>query len=145
MRIPKEEYKEAIGYLKRYNYNVTNIINMRADIISLSAVCINGMPKTPYNISDSVLNSVIELQENAELSKSIKEYKIVIQATQLISEDAKTIFKEMYIKGNSKWDIINKGMSERTFERRKKELIYTIHKEIKKVEANEWQGKYEKI
>lgn len=133
MRIPKEEYKEAIGYLKRYNYNVTNIINMRADIISLSAVCMNGMPKAPYKISDSVLDSVIELQENAELSKSIKEYKIVIQATQLVSTDAKTIFEEMYIKGNSKWDIINNGMSERTFVRRKGELIYAVHKELKKV------------
>lgn len=133
MRIPKEEYKEAIGYLKRYNYNVTNIINMRADIISLSAVCIDGMPKSPYNVSDSVLNSVIELQENAELNKSIKEYKIVIQATQLISQDAKTIFKEMYIKGKGKWDIINNGMSERTFGRRKQELICAINKEIKKL------------
>lgn len=133
MRIPKEEYREAIGYLKRYNYNVTNIINMRADIISLSAVCIDGMPKSPYNVSDSVLNSVIELQENEDLNKSIKEYKIIMQATQLVSADAKTIFEEMYIKGKSKWDIIGKGMSERTFERRKAELIKAVHKEIKKV------------
>ena len=133
LRIPKEEYKEAIGYLKRYNYNVTNIINMRADIISLSAVCIDGMPKSPYNVSDSVLNSVIELQENAELNRSIKEYKIVIQATQLISKDAKYIFEEMYIKGTGKQEIINNGMSERTFVRRKGELIYAVHKEIKKL------------
>ena len=133
LRIPKEEYKEVIGYLKRYNYNVTNIINMRADIISLSAVCIDGMPKSPYNVSDSVLNSVIELQENAELNRSIKEYKIVIQATQLISKDAKYIFEEMYIKGTGKWEIINNGMSERTFVRRKGELIYAVHKEIKKL------------
>lgn len=134
MKIPKEEYREAEGYLKRYNYNIVNIINMRADIISLSAVCIDGMPKTPYNISDSVLDSVIELQENEQLNKSIKEYKIVIQATQLVSEDAKTIFEQMYIKGNSKWDIMaGSGMSERTFVRRKGELIQAINNEIKKM------------
>ena len=137
MRIPKEEYKEAIGYLKRYNYNVTNIINIQADIISLSAVCIDGMPKTPYSVSDSVLNSVIELQENEELNKSIKEYKIVMQATQLVSADAKTIFEEMYIKGKSKWDIIvDNNMSEGTYKRRKSELVYAVYKEIKKLSQN---------
>lgn len=136
MRIPKEEYKEALGYLKRYNYNCVNIINIRADIISLGAVNIDGMPKTPYSISDNVLNSVIELEENKELNQSIKEYKIVMQAIQLVSEDAKTIFEQMYIKGNSKWDIIRSGMSERTYERRKAELIDGVNKEIKKDGGN---------
>lgn len=136
MKIPKEEYREAIGYLKRYNYNFINIINIRSDIINLGPININGMPKTPYNISDSVLNSVIELQENEELNKSIKEYKAVMQATQLVSEDAKNIFKQMYIKGKSKWDIIGSGLSERTYERRKAELILAVNKEIKKSGGN---------
>lgn len=134
MKIPKEEYKESIGYLKRYNYNSINILTIRNDIIGLRDISLDGMPKAPYKISDSVLNSVIELQENKELNKSIKEYKIVVQAIQLISEDAKTIFEEMYIKGKRKYDIMTgSGMSERSFGRKKQELIYAINKQIKKL------------
>ena len=36
------------------------------------------------------------------------------------------------MKGNTKWQIINSGMSERTYGRRKKELIYAVAEEIKK-------------
>ena len=39
----------------------------------------------------------------------------------------------MYIKSKSKWEIIDSGMSERTYERRNKDLIYAVHKEIKKI------------
>lgn len=137
MRLSREEYKKAEGYLKRYNYNCINILNIRNDIMTLSAVSIDGLPKAPYSISDTVFNSVIQLQENKELNKSIHEYKIVWQAIQLISEDSKTIFVELYQKGKNKWDIMNeKGFSERTFVRRKGELINTVHKEIKKFGVN---------
>lgn len=133
MRLSREEYKKAEGYLKRYNYNCINILNIRNDIISLSSVNIDGLPRAPYSISDTVFNSVIQLQENKELNKSIQEYKIVGQALQLISNDSKTIFIELYQKGKSKWDIMNeKGFSERTFVRRKSELINTVFKELKK-------------
>lgn len=137
MRLSREEYKKAEGYLKRYNYNCINILNIRNDIIALSAVNLDGLPKAPYSISDSVFNSVIQLQENRELNRSIHEYKIVVQALQLVSDDSKVIFEELYQKSKNKWDVMNeKGLSERTFVRRKGELINTVHKEINKIGVN---------
>lgn len=134
MRLPKEEYKKAEGCLKRYNYNYITIINIRADIMSLGAMNIDGMPKAKYSNADSVVNSVIELQENEELQLAIMEYKAVVQAYQLVKEDSKYIFEEFYKKGTSKWDIINSGISERTFFRRKRDLIFAVSKELKRLE-----------
>lgn len=132
-RLPKEDYKNAVGILKRYNYNCINIINIRADIMSVSVPQNTGMPKVPYSISDSVFNQYIKLQEDEQLQKSLKEYKAVIQALELVSKDSKYIFEELYVKSKNKWEIIESGMSERTYFRRKKELILTVDKEIKKL------------
>ena len=134
MRLPKEEYKKAEGCLKRYNYNCVTIINIRTDIMSLGAMNLDGMPKAKYSNADSVVNSVIELQENEELQLAIKEYKAVVQAYQLVKEDSKYIFEEFYKKGTSKWDIISSGMSERTFFRRKRDLVFAVSKELKRLE-----------
>lgn len=134
MRLSREEYKKAEGYLKRYNYNCINILNIRNDIMTLSAVNLDGLPKAPYSISDSVFNSVIQLQENRELNRSIHEYKIVVQALQLVSEDSKIIFEELYQKSRNKWYIINDILhtSEETYKRRKRDLIYAVYEEINK-------------
>lgn len=132
-RLPKEDYRNAVGILKRYNYNCINILNIRADIISLSIPNSDGMPKAPYNISDSVYNQYIKLQEDKELQRSLKEYKAVVQALELVSNDSKYIFKELYQKSKTKWEIIENGMSERTYFRRKKELILAVDKELKKL------------
>jgi hypothetical protein len=138
MRLSREEYKKAKGYLKRYNYNCINILNIRNDIMTVSAVKLDGLPKAPYSISDTVLNSVIQLQENEELNRSIHEYKIVVQALQLVSEDSKIIFEELYQKSRNKWYIINDILhtSEETYKRRKRELIYAVYEEIKKINQN---------
>ena len=90
------------------------------------------MPKAPYTISDSVYNQYIRLQEDVELQKALKQYKIVRLALELVSKDTKEIFEMFYVQGKTKWEIIQTGMSERTFERRKNELIYAVYKEIKK-------------
>lgn len=137
MRIAKEEYNRAVGCLKRYNYNCLNIINIRADIMSISIPNTDGMPKAPYSISDSVYNQYIKLQENKELQKSLKEYKAVVQALELVDEMSKNIFEEEYRKLNKKWAVINKlHISESTYERRKRQLIYNTYKEIKKLTEN---------
>jgi len=135
MRLSREEYKKAEGYLKRYNYNCINILNIRNDIMTLSAVNLDGLPKAPYSISDTVFNSVIQLQENRELNRSINEYKIVAQALQLVNDDSKVIFEELYQKSKNKWTIINDILhtSEETYKRRKRDLIYAVDKEIKKL------------
>lgn len=133
MKLSKEEYREAKGCLKRYNYNCVKILNIRADIMDLGAQNLDGMPKPKNNVSDRVLESVIKLQEDEVLQEAIKEYKAVVQAIQLVNKDSKYIFEEMYIKSKSKWEIIDSGMSERTYERRNKDLIYAVHKEIKKI------------
>jgi DNA-directed RNA polymerase specialized sigma subunit len=134
MRLSKEEYREAEGCLKRFNYNCVTILNIRADIMGLGAMNMDGLPKAKYNISDNVVDSVIKLQEDVELQKVTKEYKVVIQAIELVSEDSKFIFEEYYKKGKGKWEIIDKmGVSEETYKRRRKDLIYTVNKEIKKL------------
>ena len=134
MRLPKEEYKQANNCLKRYNYNCIMILNIRADIMSISGNGIDGMPKAPYSISDSVFNSVIQLQENQELQKALKEYKAVVQALQLVSKDSKYIFEQLYVKSKSKWEIINEiNVSEETYKRRKRDLIYAVNGELKKL------------
>lgn len=133
MRLSNEEYKEASLCLKRYNYNCIKIMNIRADIMSIGSPVLDGMPKAPYSVSDRTLKAVIELQENEHLQKAIKEYKAVVQAVELVNKDSKYIFEEFYIKSKPKWEIINSGISERTFVRRKGDLIYAVHKELKKL------------
>jgi len=133
MRLSKEDYREAVGILKRYNYNCLNIINRQADIISISVGEKDGMPKAKYNISDIVCNKVIQLEEDEELQKSIKEWKIVQQALALITEDSRNIFNKEYEETKRKWEVIDiLHISERTYFRRKKDLIFAVHKEIKK-------------
>lgn len=133
MKLSKEDYKEAKDCLKRYNYNCIQIINIKADTMSIGSPIIDGLPKAPYSISDRVLNTIIKIEENIELQEAIKEYKAVVQALQLVNKDSKYIFEEMYVKSKTKWEIINSGMSERTFVRRKGDLIYAVHKELKKM------------
>lgn len=136
MKIDKEDYNKAVGCLKRYNYNCINIINIRADIMNIASPSMDGLPKAPYNISDSVYNQYIKLQEDKELQKSLFEYKVVVQALQLVSKDSKFIFEQLYQKGKTKWQIVDSGMSEGTYKRRKSDLIYAVHKELKKMSQN---------
>lgn len=132
-RLSKEDYREAVGCLKRYNYNCINIMNIQSDILSLSVAPMDGMPKAPYAVSNSVLNKVIKMEENESLQKSIREYKAVIQALQLVGDDSKLIFEKEYRESKYKWDVIDiLSKSEETYKRRKRELIYAVHKEIKK-------------
>lgn len=137
MKLSKEEYNKAKGCLRRYNYNLITIINIRADIMSIGVPSTDGMPKAPYSISDSVYNQYIKLQEDKELQNSLKEYKAVQQALLLVDDISKDIFEEEYRKLNKKWKVINKlNISESTYERRKRKLIYTTYKEIKKLTEN---------
>jgi DNA-directed RNA polymerase specialized sigma subunit len=134
MRLNTEDYKRAEGCLKRYNYNCVRILNIRADIMSVSIPSNDGMPKAPYNISDSVYNQYIKLQEDVELQNALKEYKAVRQALELVNEDCKRVFENYYQKQKSRWETIEDvNLSERTFVRRKGELIHTVDKELKKL------------
>lgn len=97
----------------------------------------DGMPKVPYSISDSVYNQYIRLQEDKELQRSLKEYKAVMLALKLVDDVSKGIFEEEFRKSKKRWQVINElHISESTYERRKKRLIYTVHKELKKLTEN---------
>lgn len=134
MRIPKEEYNRAVGCLKRYNYNCINIMNIQSDILSLSISPVDGMPKAPCSIGDTTLNKVIQLQENVDLKKSIKEYKAVVQALNLVNKESQYIFEEEFRKDRYKWDIINElNTSKETYKRRKRNLVYAVNEELKKL------------
>lgn len=101
-RLSKEDYRKAVGILKRYNYNCINILNIRADIMSISIPEHNGMPKAPYSISDTVYNQLVQLQENEALQKSLLEYKIVVQVLELTDKITKEIFEEQFQKRRRK-------------------------------------------
>ncbi len=134
MRLQKEDYKKAEGCLRRYNYNCITIIDMNENILGINATTIDGMPKAKYNISDSVYNKYIQLQENKELNEALKEIKAVRKAIALVNKDEKDIFENYYLKQKTKWETIEiLGLSERTFLRRKKDLIYTVERELKKL------------
>lgn len=136
-RLNKEDYNRAKGCLKRYNYNCINIMNIQSDILSLSIAPLDGLPKAPYKIGNITLNKVIQLEENPDLQKSIKEYKAVIQAIQLVNEESKLIFEKEFRESKYKWDVINElNKSEETYKRRKRELIYAVHNELNKMEAD---------
>lgn len=134
MRLSKEDYNNAVGCLKRYDYNCINIINIKSDIYSVESTSNDGQPKPKYNKTDTVLNKIIQVEENEVIQKAIKEYKAVRNALLLVNKDCNYIFEKCFREQKSKWEVINKiNISERTFERRKKELIYEVHKELKKV------------
>lgn len=73
-------------------------MNIKMDIMSIGSPNFDGMPKAPYKITDSVLNSVIQMQENKAIQQSIKEYHIVVQALELTDKITKEIFEEEYQK-----------------------------------------------
>lgn len=134
MRIDREDYKEAVNCLKRYNYNCINIINIKTDILSLSINPVDGMPKAPYIVGDTTLNKIIKLEDNKELQRSIKEYNVVNQALAIVDKMSKEIFEEEFRKGKYKWEVIEQlKTSEETYKRRKRSLIYAVNKEIKKL------------
>ena len=134
MRLNKEDYRRAEGCLRRYNYNCISIINIKADIMSVGAPNYDGMPKAPYTISDSVFNQYVKLQEDKELQKALKEYKAVRQAYELVNQDCKDIFDTYYQKQKTRWETMNiLGLSERTFVRRKSDLVNAVNNGLKKV------------
>lgn len=136
MKLNKEDYNKAVALLKRYNYNCLKIMDIRADIMSIGSPVADGMPKAPYKVSDSVYNQYIQLQEDKQLQIALKEYKIVRQALELVNNDSKYIFEQLYMKSKTKWQIIDSGISEATYKRRKQDLIYAVDKEIKKMSQN---------
>ena len=134
MRLSKEDYNNAVGCLKRYDYNCINIINIKTDIYSIETANSDGQPKPKYNKTDTVLNKIIQVEENEVIQKAIKEYKAVRNALLLVNKDCEYIFEKIFREKKSKWEVMDQyGMSERTFFRRKRELIHTVNKELKKL------------
>ena len=102
----RSDYNNAKNILKRYSYNSIEITKKGIDII--------------------------EDEHEEELQICINEYKIVKQALKLAHKDCEDILQKYYVKRMNKWEIINEGMSQRTFERRLQDLIYSVAKEHKK-------------
>ena len=134
MRIDKNEYRYAKRCLKRFNYNKLNILMRRTDLMSLSAVGIDGLPKGKNKISDIVGQTVVRIEEDKELNKSIKEYKAVLLVREIIDDDCKYILDHIYdMKDMNKWDVVReRPMSEGTFKRKHSNLVYKVLEQIKK-------------
>lgn len=134
MRLSKEDYQNAVGCLKRYDYNCINIINIKTDIYSIETANSDGQPKPKYNKTDTVLAKIIQVEENETIQKAIREYKAVRNALLLVNKDCEYIFEKIFREKKRKWEVMDQyGMSERTFFRRKRELIHTVNKELKKL------------
>ena len=134
MRLSKEDYNNAVGCLKRYDYNCINILNIKSDIYSIETANNDGQPKPKFNKTDTVLAKIIQVEENEVIQKAIREYKAVRNALLLLNKDCEYIFKKIFREKKSKWEVMDQcGMSERTFFRRKRELIHTVNKELKKL------------
>lgn len=66
------------------------------------------------------------------IDRCSNECKAVDQAKLLLNNDSIYIFEEEFRKKRNKWDVINElNISEETYKRRKKELIYTVYEELK--------------
>lgn len=134
MRLSREDYRKAEGCLRRFDYNSATILFKRDDMFGLSAVQYSDMPKAPYSVSDNVLKPILALEEDKEYQKAVREYKAVDLAKKLVNKDCLIIFEELYRKKNGKYKIMyENGYSERTFLRRKQELIYAVYEELKKL------------
>ena len=135
MKLSREEYRKAEGCLKRFDYNSATILFKRNDIFGLSATKYSDAPKAKNVTSDTVLRSIISLEEDKEYQKAVKEYKAVDLAKMIVNRDCLVIFEELYRKKNGKYKIMyENGFSEATYKRRKQELIYTVNAELKKCE-----------
>jgi hypothetical protein len=69
---------------------------------------------------------------------ALKECRAVEQALLLVNKDSKYIFDQLYVKSKSKWDIIESGISERTYFRRKRDLVFAVNKELNKMTTLKW-------
>lgn len=68
------------------------------------------------------------------IDKCKKEYNAVNQAKLLLNNDEIYIFEEVFRKQRNKWDVIDElNISEETYKRRKRNLIYTVNEELKKL------------
>ena len=133
-RISDEKFKEAKGCLRRYAYNKLNIVTIRFDIMNISAVDYSSGSVKTNSISDTVGNSVIQLDENKALKNSMREIKAVEMAKKIIDEETLYILEHLYDKKDmSKWEIIGNGVSERSFYRKHKELILKIADILEKI------------
>lgn len=132
MALSKQEYNRARDCLKKFRYNARWIEVITDSIPEISAVKYDGLPHAKYTISDSVANTIIQQQDNKELQKALKEYNAVVLALEMVSEDSQYIFKHEYYEKDMKWyDIIDKlAISERTYKRRRSELIYAVAKNL---------------
>lgn len=68
-----------------------------------------------------------------KINKS-REAEIVEKALLLVDNDSNHIFIEEFCKKRNKWDImIELGLSDSTYKRRRKEIIYAVNNELSKL------------
>jgi len=134
IRISDEKFREAKGCLRRYAYNKLNIVTIRFDIMNITGINYDSNTAKTNRINSVVENSVIELEENKELKKSVREIKAIEMTKKIIDEETLFILEHLYDKKDmTKWEIIGNGVSERSFYRKHKELILKIADILEKI------------
>ena len=87
------------------------------------------LSKEKYNIAILMLKKY----NYNKINKS-REAEIVEKALLLVDNDSNYIFKEEFCKKRNKWDImLELGLSDSTYKRRRKEIIYAVNNELSKL------------
>lgn len=141
MKITKEDYKKVIEVLYKFKSNSMylssdNKIREYTDLIKLGGGGdITGI-RPKYAISDSVLNTVINIEkiQNDEFYlTAYKEYSVVVRAMSRFIPAVMDVFTEMFYNKKTKYEIMDAlPYCERQIERFKKTVIYITYDELKR-------------
>lgn len=127
--------------LENYNENKTYVEIKEIDMITLSAVNIDGMPKSKNKISNPTALSVIKNMQDKDLQRALIEIKAVELSQKLVGNDSKYILEHVYMSRDldptdiyyNLYDKCDKPMSESTYYRRLRELRRTVGKMYEKL------------
>jgi phosphate uptake regulator len=127
--------------LENYNENKIYAEMKEIDMVSLSAVNLDGMPKSLNKISNPTALAVIRNMQDKDLQRTMIEIKAVELSQNLVGIDSKYILEHVYIKRDLEavdiyynlYDKCDKPMSESTYYRRLRELRKTVGKMYEKL------------
>lgn len=143
-RLKLVDYRRAVQALKNYDYNFKNARIIFYDILNLDSAPL-GETRGIGERTDTVANKVIRLDDDVELKEYVRQYMAVKNTLESINKDSKRLFEHYYRQNESKWKVMEKiNLAERTFGRRKQELIYSVDKELKKLDTINAIGNFSK-
>lgn len=135
MNKPSESYKRARNSLNNYLKNKEQYKIIEDEILGCKVPSYDGMPKPINKTSDMVFNQLVQLLKNDKLKKVAIETKAVELTVKQLNKDMLDLFNRIFISKENKIDTtIDTGLSERTYERKKKEIIGYVQENLEILE-----------